>query len=51
MRDLVKAFYDKKSGPIDRQYTTKAAQPEVLAISKKDPVAAARAAGAVRPDA
>ena len=36
VRDLVKAFYDKKSGPIDREYTTKTTQPEVLAISKKN---------------
>ena len=36
VRDVVKAYYDKKAGPIDRQYTTKAAQPEVLSISKKD---------------
>ncbi|MBZ5642698.1 MAG: penicillin-binding protein 2 [Acidobacteriia bacterium] len=36
VRDVVKAYYAKKAGPLDRQYTTNAAQPEVLAISKKD---------------
>jgi penicillin-binding protein 2 len=36
VRDVVKAYYAKKSGPIDRELTTKAAQPEVLAISKKN---------------
>jgi penicillin-binding protein 2 len=36
VRDIVKAYYDKKTGPIDRQYTTKDARPEILAVSKKD---------------
>ncbi len=40
VRDIVKAYYDKKNGQGDRQYTTKAAQPEILAISKKDPAVA-----------
>jgi penicillin-binding protein 2 len=40
VRDVVKAYYAKKTGPIDRQYTAKTAQPEILAISKKDAVGA-----------
>jgi penicillin-binding protein 2 len=37
VRDIVKAYYDKKTGQGgDRQYTAKGARPEILAVSKKD---------------
>ena len=37
VRDIVKAYYDKKTGTGDRQYTAKDARPEILPVSKKDP--------------
>ena len=37
VRDVVKAYYDKKTGQGNRQYTAGGGHPEILSISKKDP--------------
>jgi len=41
VRDVVKAYYDKKTGQLDRELTTKKdTQPGILAVAKKDPAVA-----------
>jgi penicillin-binding protein 2 len=41
VRDVVKAYYDKKTGQLDRELTTKKdALPGILAVAKKDPAVA-----------
>jgi len=37
VRDIVKAYYDKKSGQKDQRYTTKITRPEILPASANSP--------------
>jgi hypothetical protein len=40
VRDIVKAYYDKKSGQKDQRYTTKVTRPEILPASANSPTLA-----------
>jgi len=40
VRDIVKAYYDKKSGQKDQRYTTKITRPEILPASANSPTLA-----------